>query len=103
MQKLPEHDSDMVKVKEDAAKEGKVLRYVGSIDVASKKVSVGLEKFAPEHPIAALKGSDNIINFYTKRYGSNPLIIQGAGAGGDVTAMGVTGDLIKVVRLLQGR
>lgn len=103
MQKLSDHDSEMVKVKEGAAKEGKVLRYVGSIDVASKKVSVGLEKFAPEHPIAALNGSDNIINFYTKRYGSNPLIIQGAGAGGDVTAMGVTGDLIKVVRLLQGR
>lgn len=103
MQKLPEHDDEFEKMKEEAAKEGSVLRYVGSIDVASKKVRVGLEKFKPEHPIAALKGSDNIINFYTKRYGDNPLIIQGAGAGGDVTAMGVTGDLIKVVRLVQGR
>jgi hypothetical protein len=26
-----------------------------------------------------LKGSDNIITFYTKRYGNNPLVIQGAG------------------------
>ena len=93
----------MEKIKDDAAKEGKVLRYVGSIDVSSKSVKVGLEKFDASHPIAALKGSDNIINFYTKRYGSNPLIIQGAGAGGEVTAMGVTGDLIKVVRLLQGQ
>jgi homoserine dehydrogenase len=47
-----------------------------------------------------LKGSDNIISFYTKRYGANPLIIQGAGAGGEVTAMGVTGDLIKVLERL---
>jgi homoserine dehydrogenase len=47
-----------------------------------------------------LKGSDNIISFYTKRYGSNALIIQGAGAGGDVTAMGVTADLIKVLERL---
>lgn len=38
-----------------------------------------LRRFDVSHPIAALKGSDNIINFYTKRYGSNPLIIQGAG------------------------
>jgi homoserine dehydrogenase len=36
-------------------------------------------RFDTSHPIATLKGSDNIISFYTKRYGSNPLIIQGAG------------------------
>ena len=101
LEKLPEHDDDMDALKVDAAKEGKVVRFVGSIDVPSQAVKVGLEKFDASHPIAALKGSDNIINFYTKRYGDNPLIIQGAGAGGEVTAMGVTGDLIKVVRLLQ--
>jgi homoserine dehydrogenase len=98
--KLPDFDSQMEDLKASAAKEGKVVRFVGSIDVPSKAVKVGLEKFDASHPIAALKGSDNIINFYTERYGSNPLIIQGAGAGGEVTAMGVTGDLIKVIRLL---
>ncbi|ROV96632.1 hypothetical protein VPNG_09004 [Cytospora leucostoma] len=97
LQKLPEFDSQMEDVKTAAEKEGKVVRFVGSIDVASKQVKVGLEKFDRSHPIAALKGSDNIISFYTKRYGSNPLIIQGAGAGGEVTAMGVTSDLIKVL------
>ncbi|KAK4619982.1 Homoserine dehydrogenase [Fulvia fulva] len=101
LEKLPQFDSEMEKIKDEASKEGKVVRFVGSIDVASKQVKVGLEKFDVSHPIAALKGSDNIISFYTKRYGSNPLIIQGAGAGGDVTAMGVTGDLLKVVRMLQ--
>ncbi|KAF7912000.1 uncharacterized protein EAE98_011757 [Botrytis deweyae] len=100
LQKLPEFDSQMEETKVAAEKEGKVVRFVGSIDVAKKEVKVGLEKFDKSHPIAALKGSDNIISFYTKRYGSNPLIIQGAGAGGDVTAMGVTGDLIKVLERL---
>ncbi|KAF2432349.1 hypothetical protein EJ08DRAFT_585577 [Tothia fuscella] len=100
MKRLPEFDGEMDKLKQEAAKEGKVVRFVGSIDVAEKDVKVGLEKFDASHPIAALKGSDNIISFYTKRYGSNPLIIQGAGAGGDATAMGVTADLIKVLRLL---
>ena len=98
--RLPEFDDQMDRLKQDATKKGKVVRFVGSIDVPSKKVSVGLEEFEPSHPIAALKGSDNIINFYTQRYGSNPLIVQGAGAGAEVTAMGVTGDLIKVIRLL---
>ncbi|KAF1947833.1 hypothetical protein EJ02DRAFT_391135 [Clathrospora elynae] len=101
LERLPEFDDQMAKLKTDAEKEGKVIRFVGSVDVPNNKVKVGLEKFDTSHPIAALKGSDNIIAFYTKRYGDNPLIIQGAGAGGDVTAMGVTADLIKVLRLLQ--
>lgn len=100
LQKLPEYDDQMEKLKNDAEKEGKVIRFVGSVNVPKGEVKVGLEKFDKSHPIAALKGSDNIIAFYTKRYGDNPLIIQGAGAGGDVTAMGVTADLIKVLRLL---
>ncbi|KAK7942870.1 uncharacterized protein PG986_011983 [Apiospora aurea] len=97
LQKLPEFDSQMEETKAAAQKQGKVVRFVGSIDVATKSVKVGLEMFDRSHPIAALKGSDNIISFYTKRYGSNPLIVQGAGAGGDVTAMGVTSDLLKVL------
>ncbi|KAK5652731.1 hypothetical protein OQA88_9584 [Cercophora sp. LCS_1] len=100
LEKLPQFDSQMEETKAEAEREGKVVRFVGSIDVASKQVKVGLEKFDRSHPIAALKGSDNIISFYTKRYGSNPLIIQGAGAGGDVTAMGVTSDLLKVLSQL---
>lgn len=100
LEKLPGFDSQMEETKSAAEKQGKVVRFVGSIDMASKSVKVGLEMFDKSHPIAALKGSDNIISFYTKRYGSNPLIIQGAGAGGDVTAMGVTSDLIKVLSLI---
>lgn len=100
LQRLPEFDTQMEETKVAAEKEGKVVRFVGSIDVAKKDVKVGLEKFDKSHPIAALKGSDNIISLYTARYGANPLIIQGAGAGGEVTAMGVTGDLIKVLERL---
>ncbi|KAI5866233.1 homoserine dehydrogenase-domain-containing protein [Durotheca rogersii] len=97
LQRLPEFDARMEETKAAAASQDKVVRFVGSTDVASKAVKVGLELFDKSHPIAALKGSDNIISFYTKRYGANPLIIQGAGAGGEVTAMGVTSDLLKVL------
>lgn len=34
--------------------------------------------------------------FHTKRYGARPLIVQGAGAGAAVTAMGVLSDLLKL-------
>ncbi|KAF1812996.1 hypothetical protein P152DRAFT_473520 [Eremomyces bilateralis CBS 781.70] len=99
LEKLHEFDSRMDELKASAEKDGKVLRYVGSIDVISGESKVGLQRFDPSHPIGGLKGSDNIINFYTKRYGSKPLTIQGAGAGGDITAMGVSADLLRVIRL----
>lgn len=38
--------------------------------------------------------------FHTKRYSSSPLVVQGSGAGGEVTAMGVSADLIKAVERL---
>lgn len=101
MQKLPEFDAEMETYKDQAAKQGKVVRYVGSVDVDAGKVKVGLEFVDQGTPIASLRGSDNLMCFYTKRYGANPLVIQGAGAGGEVTAMGVTADLIKVVERLR--
>ncbi|KHJ33673.1 putative homoserine dehydrogenase [Erysiphe necator] len=100
LQKLPKFDAQMEQIKVAAENEGKVVRFVGSISFATKEIKVGLHNFDRSNPIAMLKGSDNIISFYTKRYRDSPLIIQGAGAGGDVTAMGVTGDLIKVIKYL---
>ncbi|KAI9815262.1 MAG: hypothetical protein M1827_002742 [Pycnora praestabilis] len=100
MEKLADYDADFEKVKKEAEAEGKVIRYTGSIDVAKKKIKVGLEKFDKSHAIASLKGSDNIISFHTRRYSEHPLTIQGAGAGQEVTAMGVTADLIKVLQRL---
>lgn len=101
MKKLPGYDGEMETYKVKAREAGKVVRYIGSVDVGAGQVKVGLDMVAKGSPIASLKGSDNLICFYTQRYGENPLVIQGAGAGGEVTAMGVTSDLIKVVERLR--
>ena len=79
MEKLPAFDGEMETVKSEAERKGKVVRFVGSIDAGKKKVEVGLKEFDKGNAIAGLKGSDNIISFYTKRYGEKPLIVQGAG------------------------
>lgn len=100
MSRLSEFDGVMEAYKEQAAKAGKVVRYLGVIDVTKREVKVGLEMVDKGSPIAGLRGSDNLISFSTKRY-PNPLVVQGAGAGGEVTAMGVTSDLIKVVERLR--
>ncbi|KAL6933857.1 Homoserine dehydrogenase [Hanseniaspora guilliermondii] len=95
MQKLPEHDQEIKDLKDNAAKKDLVLRFVGSVDVKNNKVSVGIQEYSTAHPFASLKGSDNVISIKTKRY-QNPVIIQGAGAGADVTAAGVLSDVIKI-------
>lgn len=95
MDRLPEFDADIQKVKTDALAENRVLRFVGLVDAESGKVSVKIGQYPLDHPFAALKGSDNVVAITTERY-TNPLIIQGAGAGAQVTAHGVLADLLKV-------
>ncbi|CCC67195.1 hypothetical protein NCAS_0A06370 [Naumovozyma castellii] len=99
LEKLPQYDDELTKLKEEAAAENKVLRFIGKVDVATNSTSVGIEKYDYSHPFAALKGSDNVISIKTKRY-QNPVIIQGAGAGADVTAAGILGDVIKIAQRL---
>ena len=60
------------------------------------KASVGLQEIESSHDFYNLEGSDNIILFYTSRYKNQPLIVKGAGAGADVTAGGIFGDIIRI-------
>ena len=55
-----------------------------------------LREIKKGHNFYKLDGSDNIILFYTNRYSEQPLIVKGAGAGADVTAAGVFGDIIRI-------
>jgi aspartokinase/homoserine dehydrogenase 1 len=81
-----------------AQSRGAVLRYVGTLE--GGRARAGIIEFPHDHPIAATKGSDNIIAFTTKRYSRTPLVIQGPGAGADVTAMGVFSDILKLLHYL---
>ncbi|MCT1523203.1 bifunctional aspartate kinase/homoserine dehydrogenase I [Sphingobacterium hotanense] len=81
-------------LKDQAAKEGKVIRYIGSLE--DGKVSISLQMVDETHPFYALSGSDNIISFTTERYKERPLVVKGPGAGAEVTAGGVFADLVNV-------
>jgi aspartokinase/homoserine dehydrogenase 1 len=77
---------------------GAVLRYVGTLE--DGRARAGLKEFPRDHPVASAKGSDNVIAFTTKRYSRTPLVVQGPGAGADVTAMGVFSDILKLLHYL---
>lgn len=97
--KLPNHDVQMATLRDTAQKQGKVVRYIGSIDVPTKTIKVGLQHVDQTSPLANLKGSQ-IVSIYTKRYGASPLVLKGGGGGGEITAMGLMTDLLKVMERL---
>lgn len=103
MDRLPEFNKHFQDLNTAAIDKGHVLRFVGVVQ--AKGSGVYLRSYPLDHPFAALKGSDNIIAFKTRRFPS-PLIIQGAGAGSAVTAFGMFSDCkvfilnFKVLKLL---
>ena len=92
------HDAEMAARVERARSRGAVLRYVGTLEKG--RARAGLKEFPRQHPVASAKGSDNVIAFTTKRYARTPLVVQGPGAGADVTAMGVFSDILKLLHYL---
>eukprot|EP00250_Pteridium_aquilinum_P001990 c12202_g1_i1 orf=281-1441(-) len=71
---------------------GNVLRYVATI--GEGRCKVGIVEVACDSPLGQLKGSDNLIEIYSRCYKSSPFVIQGAGAGNDTTACGVLADIL---------
>ncbi len=95
--RLPEYDEDMKALYEDAQAKGKRLRYVGRLDEAGN-AAVGLESVGDEHAFSHIALTDNIVQFETDRYSANPLVVQGPGAGPEVTAGGVFSDLLRLAK-----
>lgn len=91
---LKQEDAYFTKLKEQAEKEKKVLRYIGKLE--DGKAAITLQMVDEHHPFFMLSGSDNIISFTTDRYKDRPLVVKGPGAGAEVTAAGVFADLINV-------
>lgn len=72
------------------------LKYVA--EFTNGKAKVSLQEIPQDHPFYNLEGKDNIVLFYTDRYSEQPLIIKGAGAGSEVTASGLFGDVISLAK-----
>ena len=67
---------------------------------ADGTASVALVPVSADHPFCNINLTDNIVQFETERYSDNPLVIQGPGAGPEVTAAGVFADLLRLANYL---
>jgi aspartokinase/homoserine dehydrogenase 1 len=102
MAQLPRYDAAMQERLTAARSRGKVLRYTGKITAAGE-ATVGLKELELTHPFANIALTDNVVRFATRRYCDNPLIVQGPGAGPEVTAGGVFADLLRLAAYLGAR
>jgi aspartokinase/homoserine dehydrogenase 1 len=102
MASLAQVDEAMRQRFDEATHSNHVLRYVAHLD-RDGRATVGLTALPRDHAFANIRLTDNIVQFSTKRYSANPLVVQGPGAGPDVTAAGVFSDLLRVVAGLGAR
>jgi aspartokinase/homoserine dehydrogenase 1 len=102
LERLADFDAPMAERVARARAEHKVLRYVADVDVRGRSACVRLDTFGADHPFANISLTDNIVQFVTRRYSTNPLIVRGPGAGPDVTAAGIFADLLRLCSMLSG-
>jgi bifunctional aspartokinase / homoserine dehydrogenase 1 len=95
MARLPEADAYFQEQSAIAAKEGKVLRYVG--EIADGKCKVRIAAVDGDDPMFKIKDGENALAFYSRYYQPIPLVLRGYGAGTEVTAAGVFSDVMRTL------
>lgn len=96
--RLPERNDYWRQKVAEARKRDEVLRYTGYLE--NGKITVGMQSVPVKSALGTLTGTDNLLSLRTERYALSPLVIQGPGAGREVTASGVLADIQKVSRRL---
>jgi bifunctional aspartokinase / homoserine dehydrogenase 1 len=95
LERLGDLDEPMRQRLAAAKQSGTVLRYVAKLD-GSGTAKVGLVELPTSHAFAHIALTDNVVQFTTARYRKNPLVVQGPGAGPEVTAAGIFADVLRI-------
>lgn len=94
LKKLPVFDKTWKKRISAAMSNGEKLRYTGTFN--GDGIKIGVEAVDQASPTGRLTGTNNLITIKTSRYNQQPLIIQGPGAGKNVTAAGILSDILSI-------
>ena len=93
--RVGEMDAPLAARHAEAAARGCVLRFLARLNQRGH-ARVGLVEVPLTHPAARLYGTDNQFALTTTRYNTQPLVIQGPGAGPEVTAQALLGDVLSL-------
>ena len=95
--RLEELDPPLAIRHAEAASRGHALRFLARLNQRGH-ARVGLVDVPATHPAARLYGTDNQFALSTTRYNTQPLVIQGPGAGPVITAQALLGDVLALQR-----
>lgn len=90
---LKELDESFAEKIAAAKAEGSVLRYVGRIE--DGRCSVSVDVVPKLNPLGSIRNGENALVLHSRYYQPIPLVLRGYGAGAEVTAAGVFGDLLR--------
>lgn len=93
-QQLPSVDAGYATRVAEAASRGNVLRYIAQINASGASVALSETPF--DSLPGSLSGTESLFVFHTGRYGDQPLAVRGRGAGAEITASGVLGDILRL-------
>ena len=91
--RMKELDDDFTARIESAKARGGVLRYIGRIE--NGRCSVSVDVVTQDSPLGSVRDGENALVLHSHYYQPIPLVLRGYGAGAEVTAAGVFGDLLR--------
>lgn len=91
---LDQLDAPLAARFKEAYRSGEKLRFLGRFD--AEGASVGLQALPADHPLCGGSGTDNRVAIFSDRYRDQPLLIQGPGAGAEVTAAALLDDVLGI-------
>lgn len=94
LEELYKFDKDWSEKVSKAEQSGNTLRYVGVL--RNNQIKIGIKETPKSSALGQLTGTNNLVQIKTKRYYDQPLIIQGPGAGKEVTASGILADILAI-------
>ena len=95
MENIKSLDSEFKTRIEAATAKGEVLRYIGNI--VDGKCKVSIESVGSSHPLYSIKDGENALAIHSRYYQPLPFVLRGYGAGAEVTAAGVFGDILRTL------
>ncbi len=97
-QKLPDFDQEFETMRLKAKEKNRVLRFVGIVQ--PENCFAKIIEIDHNDELAQIRSTDNIVQIKTDRYQQSPMCIKGPGAGLQVTAAGILGDIIGMIHHL---
>lgn len=94
-EQIKNYDKELTQQLKTLQGKASALHFIGEVS-SNGRASVVVMALEKNSPFVSLSGADNMVLIHSQRYCHSPMVIRGAGAGVDVTAAGVFGDILSV-------